>query len=102
MSAKEIVESSINENTIAVFSKSWCPYCRSAKATLSKDYPDAEVKIYELDEMDEGDQIQAYLAEKTGQRTVPNIFINKQHVGGNDAIQSLKKKGELDKLVNKQ
>ncbi|KAJ8085242.1 Glutaredoxin [Marasmius tenuissimus] len=102
MSAKEIVESSINENTIAVFSKSWCPYCRSAKDTISKDYPDAEVKIYELDEMDEGEKIQAYLAEKTGQRTVPNIFINKQHVGGNDAIQNLKRKGELDKLVNKQ
>lgn len=30
-----------------------------------------------LDEMDEGSEIQSYLLDKTGQRTVPNIFISK-------------------------
>ena len=33
--------------------------------------------IFRLDELDEGSEIQEYLAEKTGQRTVPNIFISK-------------------------
>jgi glutaredoxin 3 len=35
-----------------------------------------------LDKVDEGSAIQDYLLEKTGQRTVPNIFINQKHVGG--------------------
>jgi hypothetical protein len=35
-----------------------------------------------LDQAPDGGEIQNYLREKTGQSTVPNIFINKKHVGG--------------------
>jgi glutaredoxin 3 len=48
---------------------------------------------------DDGDQIQNYLAEKTGQRTVPNIFIEQKHIGGNSDLQSLKRSGELKKKL---
>lgn len=49
--------------------------------------------------LDDGDQIQAYLAEKTGQRTVPNIFIEQKHVGGNSDLQRLKNSSELKKRL---
>lgn len=58
-------------------------YCRSAKNILHQ-YTDA-MKVYELDEMEDGGDIQAYLGEKTGQRTVPSIFIKQQFIGGSES-----------------
>ncbi|KAH8921101.1 glutaredoxin Grx1 [Atractiella rhizophila] len=96
-----LVDSAISDNFVTVFSKSYCPYCRKAKGTISGlNLPaDKPVKIFELDELDNGDEIQAYLLSKTGQRTVPNIFINHNHVGGNDKLQILAQTGQLKKLV---
>ncbi|KAF9817772.1 hypothetical protein IEO21_03231 [Rhodonia placenta] len=99
MAAKDLVESTISSNKIAIFSKSWCPYCKRAKQLLTTKFPDVPTKIYELDELDEGDAIQAYLQEKTGQRTVPNIFISQQHVGGCDSVVGLDSQGKLAGLV---
>ncbi|ESK92406.1 putative grx1-glutaredoxin [Moniliophthora roreri MCA 2997] len=99
MAAKEIVESAIKDHKIVIFSKTWCPYCGAAKGLFNLSFPDEDVEIIELDEKDEGPDIQAYLLEKTGQRTVPSIFINQKHMGGNDAVQDLNQKGELAALV---
>ncbi|KZT30986.1 glutaredoxin [Neolentinus lepideus HHB14362 ss-1] len=99
MAAKDLVETTVSDNTIAIFSKSYCPYCKRAKALITSKFPNVPTKIYELDEMSEGGEIQEYLLEKTGQRTVPNIFINKKHVGGCDAVTSLDSKGKLAELV---
>ncbi|KAF9446503.1 glutaredoxin [Macrolepiota fuliginosa MF-IS2] len=84
MSAKDLVEKAIGGHQIAIFSKSYCPYCKRAKQLLKDNYPDATSVIYELDEMGEGSDIQAYLLQKTGQRTVPNVFIGQEHIGGCD------------------
>ncbi|KAJ7148742.1 glutaredoxin, partial [Mycena crocata] len=89
----------INENKIMIFSKSTCPYCRRAKALFAAQFPDETPKVIELNEHEDGADIQNYLATKTGQRTVPNIFVNKQHVGGNDDTQAAFKSGELARLV---
>ncbi|KAG6919862.1 hypothetical protein DXG01_015570 [Tephrocybe rancida] len=99
MSAKQIVDTAISENKVAIFSKSWCPYCKKAKALFTEEFPDVETTVYELDERDDGSQIQAYLAEKTGQRTVPNIFVKGTHVGGSDAVRKSFNDGELVKLL---
>ncbi|KAF8514279.1 thioredoxin-like protein [Gautieria morchelliformis] len=83
MAVKDIVEDTIANNKVVVFSKSWCPYCKAAKATLRRFVKeDTDIKILELDQRDDGSAIQTYLAEKSGQSTVPNVFINTQHVGG--------------------
>ena len=42
----------------------------------------------QLNEVDDGADIQATLLEITGQRTVPNVFIKGQHLGGNDDLQA--------------
>ncbi|KAJ7020174.1 glutaredoxin, partial [Mycena alexandri] len=90
----------ITENKIMIFSKTTCPYCRKAKALFAEKFPGETPVVFELNERDDGADIQAYLANKTGQRTVPNIFINKQHVGGNDDTQAAFKSGKLKELVN--
>ncbi|KAH9944000.1 glutaredoxin [Epithele typhae] len=99
MAAKDLVEETIAGNKIAIFSKSYCPYCKRAKALLTSKFANVETKIYELDEMGEGNAIQGYLSEKTGQHTVPNIFINQKHVGGCDDVMALDSQGKLAALV---
>ena len=53
----------------------------------------------ELDQTSEGGEVQAYLAQKTGHRTVPNIFVKGQHLGGCDDLMRASQSGELNKLV---
>ncbi|PSS29741.1 hypothetical protein EW026_g513 [Hermanssonia centrifuga] len=99
MAVKDTVETAIAGNTITIFSKTYCPYCRRAKALLKEEFPEAKTEILELDDMDEGSAIQDYLWEKTKQRSVPNIFINQKHVGGCDAVVALNSQGKLAELV---
>ncbi|EPB84646.1 glutaredoxin 3 [Mucor circinelloides 1006PhL] len=96
-SAQQIVEEAIENNKVIVFGKSYCPYCKKAKALLSS--LDIEFAVIELDLHSQGEAIQAYLLEKTGQRTVPNIFVNKVHVGGSDDLAKAERDGTLQKLL---
>jgi len=92
---KTKVQSIIDENPVTVFSKSYCPYCRSAKQLLSE--KGAKFYAIELDQVDDGSAMQSALGEMTGQTTVPNIFIAQKHIGGNSDLQA--KKGELPSLL---
>ncbi|KAI8074256.1 thioredoxin-like protein [Gilbertella persicaria] len=96
-SAQQIVEEAIKNNRVVIFSKSYCPFCKKAKALF--DELKVEYTAIELDLHDQGADIQAYLAEKTGQRTVPNIFVNQKHVGGSDDLAKAKENGTLEKLL---
>jgi len=79
-----------------VFSKSYCPYCQTTKRILGEH--SAKFRAYELNQESDGDVIQKALADLTGQRTVPNIFINKKHIGGNSDLEKIKS-AELDSLL---
>ena len=68
-----------------VFSKSYCPFCLSSKRTL--DGYGAKYHLYELNKESDGAAIQDALQQISGQRTVPNIFINRKHIGGNSELQ---------------
>ncbi|KAH8815926.1 glutaredoxin [Xylogone sp. PMI_703] len=95
MAAKAKALAIIDENPVAVFSKSWCPYCKATKALLN----DLGAKYYliELDEAEDGAAIQAALQEISGQSSVPNIYIKKQHIGGNSDLQA--RKSQLPNLL---
>ncbi|KIO26574.1 hypothetical protein M407DRAFT_243679 [Tulasnella calospora MUT 4182] len=96
MAVKEIVEDAIATHKVVIFSKTYCPYCKKAKALInSYELPEGQVEIVEIDIRDDGNAIQEYLKEKTGQRTVPNIFIKQQHIGGSDDLASLNSAGQL-------
>jgi glutaredoxin 3 len=75
-----------------VFSKSYCPYCRNTKSIL--DSFGAQYKAYELNQESDGDDIQSALQNMTGQRTVPNIFIGKKHIGGNSDLENVENNGK--------
>uniref|UniRef100_A0A8C5A0U7 Thioredoxin-disulfide reductase n=1 Tax=Gadus morhua TaxID=8049 RepID=A0A8C5A0U7_GADMO len=79
---KTRIQELIESNQVVVFSKSYCPFCVKVK-DLFKDL-DVKCNVVELDLVDEGTNYQELLVEMTGQKTVPNVFINKTHVGGWD------------------
>lgn len=87
--AKTKAQSIIDEYPVAIFSKSYCPYCNATKELLNK--LNAKFYAIELDQVDDGAAIQAALKEINGQSSVPNIYINKKHIGGNSDIQAIKK-----------
>nr|AAL04507.1 glutaredoxin [Tilia platyphyllos] len=91
--AKEIVSG----NPVVVFSKSYCPFCVSVKQLLEQ--IGASFKAIELDNESDGSEIQAALAEWTGQRTVPNVFIGGKHIGGCDSTTAMHKNGKLIPLL---
>ncbi|KAI8143563.1 thioredoxin-like protein [Fennellomyces sp. T-0311] len=95
---EQFVEDAIKNNKVAVFSKSYCPYCARAKKLLQD--LGVEFFVIELDKDANGAAIQDYLHKKTGQRTVPNIFIKEQHIGGCDDLFAAKSSGKLDQLLS--
>ncbi|CAM9317264.1 unnamed protein product [Pylaiella littoralis] len=99
MNAVDFIEKEIEGNNVVVFSKSYCPFCTRTKNLFAGLGVDATV--YELDQMDDGDTIQAILGAKTGQTTVPNVFVKGTHVGGNDAVQAANNNGALKELLDK-
>ncbi len=82
---------------MVIFSKSYCPYCKATKSLLAGMNIDA--KTIELDQIENGDQIQGELLVISGQRTVPNVFVKGKHLGGNDDTQAAAKSGELQKML---
>jgi len=93
----DFAKTEIESNKVVVFSKSFCPFCKKTKSLLTE--KGVDFKLYELNEMDDGSAIQDALLEISGQKTVPNVFINGVHVGGNSEVQEANTNGELDKML---
>ena len=96
-SPMEFAKSEIENNKVVVFSKSYCPFCKKTKALFTE--KGIDFKVYELNEMDNGGEIQDALLEISGQKTVPNVFINGVHVGGNSETQEASSSGKLDEML---
>ncbi|XP_042078835.1 thioredoxin reductase 3 isoform X1 [Haplochromis burtoni] len=95
---KSQIQALIDSNQVIVFSKSYCPFCVKVK-DLFKELQ-VECNVVELDLMDNGTSYQEMLLEMTGQKTVPNVFINKKHIGGCDKTLQAHKDGSLQQLLN--
>ncbi|XP_008327060.1 uncharacterized protein LOC103392260 [Cynoglossus semilaevis] len=78
---------------VTVYSIQGCPHCLQAKATLGR----LEVPVCEVD-LGRHPELRATVKELTGRSTVPQIFFNSVHVGGNDDLQKLAPE-ELQRLV---
>ncbi|XP_024184249.1 monothiol glutaredoxin-S6 isoform X2 [Rosa chinensis] len=81
-SPSAFVQNVIYSNKIAIFSKSYCPYCLRAKRIFSELHE--QPYVVELDLRDDGGQIQSVLLDVVGRSTVPQVFVNGKHIGGSD------------------
>lgn len=80
--------------TIVIYTTPICPYCVRAKHLLKQ----KGVTWTEIDVSRDAQARQA-LMERTRQRTVPQIFINDEHIGGCDELYALERAGRLDPLL---
>jgi len=79
---------------IVIYTKDICPYCTKAKALLQK----KQVQFSEIKVTNE--QIKAEMVAKAnGRLTVPQIFINDQHIGGCDDLYALESAHKLNDLL---
>ncbi|KAI9229337.1 MAG: glutaredoxin [Piptocephalis tieghemiana] len=97
---RALVEKTIQNNPVTIFSKTTCGFCSRAKYTL-EDQGIAYMAI-ELDQLKEGREIQADLKKLTGQSTVPNIFIRGKHLGGYSDLARADDTGKLAKMLERQ
>jgi glutaredoxin 3 len=79
---------------VRIYLTQGCPFCHSAKRLLSQKGAD-----FEEQDVGSDNDTRAWLEEATGQRTVPQIFINHEPVGGYSDLKTLDARGELDKLL---
>ena len=95
---EEAIQQTTASNKVVIYSKSWCPYCTQCKATF--DEISQPYTAIELDQREDGEQLQVALLDMTQQRTVPNVFVAGQHLGGNDDTQQAARSGKLAALLN--
>jgi glutaredoxin 3 len=81
--------------SITVYSTRFCPYCTAAKNLLS-----AKGAEYNEIAVDSDPQLRLEIAERSGQRTVPQIWINDPHIGGYSELAALETSGALDSLLS--
>lgn len=81
---------------IKIYTTPICPYCVRAKALLKKKGANFE----EIDVLMDC-RAREEMEQKSGQCTVPQIFIGEVHVGGSDDLHALDREGALDPLLDK-
>jgi glutaredoxin 3 len=79
---------------VQVYSKKNCPFCVRAKALL-----DRKGIPYEEIDAEGNDALRTWLAEASGQKTVPQIFVDGRPLGGFSDIDALDKQGKLDPVL---
>ncbi|MGE4313193.1 MAG: glutaredoxin 3 [Pseudobdellovibrionaceae bacterium] len=80
---------------IEIYTWSTCPYCRRAKALL--DSKDVDYTEYDITGDEEA---RAKMVERTGgPRSVPQIFIDNELIGGCDDLHALEEMGKLDPMI---
>ncbi|HEY8507209.1 MAG TPA: cysteine synthase A [Steroidobacteraceae bacterium] len=83
--AQRIVDEIIAHNAVVVFALEWCEFCWSVRKLFTRvsiNYRSIDLDSVEYQRDDLGGRIRAVLAQRTGARTIPQIFIGGEHIGG--------------------
>jgi len=99
---RDMIRKEVDSHDVVVWSKSWCGYCRSTIRVFESMQPllPFTLSVRQLDGMPDGGRAaQDELERMTSQRTVPNAFVKGSFVGGNDAVQSLYRSGQLERMM---
>ena len=79
---------------VEIYTTPWCGYCARAKGLLDK----KGVAYEEMDVMEDGPK-RTEMRTRSKRSTVPQIFINGQHIGGSDELAELERAGKLDAML---
>lgn len=81
---------------VEIYTQPWCPYCSRAKHLLSG----KGVAFREIDAQHGTPERDEAMRRSGGRTTVPQIFIDGQHIGGCDDLMALDRAGKLDALLH--
>ncbi len=81
--------------TVEIYTTPICPYCHRAKRLLDQ----KGIDFIEIDIMMNPDRRSEMTRRADGRRTVPQIFINDQPIGGSDELYVLDRSGQLDRML---
>jgi glutaredoxin 3 len=76
---------------VEMYATSWCPYCARARALLKQ----KGVAFTEID-IEEQPARRGEMIRRAGRTSVPQIFIDGEHIGGSDEMAALERAGKLD------
>jgi glutaredoxin 3 len=79
---------------VEIYTTPFCGFCARAKSLLDK-----KGAAYEEMDVMMDDKKRAEMRQRTKRSTVPQIFINGQHIGGSDELAELEQAGKLDALL---
>ncbi|XP_015512727.2 uncharacterized protein [Neodiprion pinetum] len=94
---RSMVEKLIYNTQVIIFSKTYCPYCETAKNIF--DDLDQPYTVLELDKRADGEDIQEIMGTITGGTSVPRVFVNGVFIGGGDDVKRLYESGELEEML---
>ena len=77
---------------VEIYSTLFCPYCARAKSLLGK----KGVEYVNIDVMEEPARRDEMVSRAGGRTSVPQIFIDGEHIGGSDDLHALERDGALD------
>jgi glutaredoxin 3 len=80
---------------VEIYTTPFCGYCARAKGLL-----DSKGAAYEEMDVMEDAAKRSEMRERSKRTTVPQIFINGQHIGGSDELAALERAGKLDPLLS--
>ena len=76
---------------VEIYSTMFCPYCARARALLQR----KGIAFTEIDLLEEPRR-RDEMIRRSGRTSVPQIFINGEHIGGSDELAALERAGKLD------
>jgi len=82
---------------VEIYSTLFCPYCSRAKSLLDR----KGVKYINFDIIEDGSKREEMLKRAGGRTSVPQIFIDGEHIGGCDDLYALDRAGKLDPKVGR-
>ena len=82
-------------NKVVIYGTKFCPYCIAAKQLL-----DLKSVEYQYIAVDNDPDLRDNISKRSGQRTVPQIWIGEHHVGGFTDLRKLALNGDLDRLLS--
>ena len=81
--------------SVVIYTTRWCPFCIRAKHLLQQ----KQVSFEEIP-VDSDRDLRAEMAQRAGRTSVPQIWINDEHIGGCDELYALERRGALDTLLH--
>ena len=81
---------------VEIYTGPLCVFCDRAKALLNK----KGVAYKEINIASDPNKMDEMIKKTNGMKTIPQIFIDGRHIGGNDRLQALENEGKLNSLLN--